>query len=106
MELDLFDPCFARSSRADCNSKCSSACFDVSGPRMFCKVVYSSRACSMRPFGSIFVVGLSSVCSTIEGDRSLSVCVPATSKPGGGGIGVPGFSVKLESPLSNNSFFL
>ena len=62
MELDLLDPCFARSSRADCNSKCSSACFDVSGPRMFCKVVYSSRACSMRPFGSIFVVGLSSVC--------------------------------------------
>ena len=26
MELDLFHPCFARSSRADCNSKSNSAC--------------------------------------------------------------------------------
>ena len=61
----------------------------------------------MRPFGSVLVAGLSSVCSTIDGDRSLSACFPATSKPGGGGIGVPGSSVKLDSPLTKKKgFFL
>jgi len=102
MELGLLDPCVARSSRADCNSRCNSVCFDVSGPRMLCTMVYSSRACSMRPFGSVFVNHLSPACSKIEGAQFPSACFPSTSKPGRGGIGMYGSAVKLDSPLSNN----